>query len=323
MLGERGQAKTKDLGGHPPRAKAKTAAVAAQLPAALPKHAGPLQSEGDVKKAMALRVKDRIPTESGQTKRRLPLITLGVHPDNRGGVYPQQDVVRRLGVSLAKKWFLQEEADHMGVCTQEPPEKAASFTAFNENGCAGQDFLQKCFQAEALSVVGVRYGLLSHNHLLLVLLCWLHSADWNLDEEELSFIPVNASGGLDLEAAVAVECLAEPVKTVQEGLLVEVLSGKINTEEPGGACLISTALNSNNALALRNTELTAIAVLSGACMAQTNKMNDNVVDLNKVRAACREQLADMVDESELTLPSSQSCLSLEHGSWTRRRGDCA
>ena len=91
-------------------------------------------------------------SESGQMKRRLPLNTLGVHPENRGGVYCQQDVVKTLGIKLAKKGFAQEEADHIGVCVAEPSSEAGSFT---------QVAVQKCCPAEA----DVRFGLLSHNHL--------------------------------------------------------------------------------------------------------------------------------------------------------------
>ena len=40
-------------------------------------------------------------------------------------MYPQGDVCKRLGVNLAKKGFLQEEADHMGICVQQPPPEHA------------------------------------------------------------------------------------------------------------------------------------------------------------------------------------------------------
>ena len=73
----------------------------------------------------------------------------------------------------------------------------------------------------------------------------------------------------------------------------------MHTEQPEAACLISTALNTGNALALRYTELTAISVLSGACMVKAHRVNDtDEVSFRKVKEACREQLADMVDEGE-------------------------
>ena len=75
---------------------------------------------GIVRQAMAWRVKYRVVTESGQIKRRLPLQLLGVHPKSRGGVYPQGDVVKTLGIRLAGLGYNQEEADHQGVVVQEP-----------------------------------------------------------------------------------------------------------------------------------------------------------------------------------------------------------
>ena len=45
---------------------------------------------GTVRKAMAWRVKYRIEGKPGQLKRRLPLGMLGVHPKNRGGIYPKE-----------------------------------------------------------------------------------------------------------------------------------------------------------------------------------------------------------------------------------------
>ena len=75
-----------------------------------------------VSKAMALRIKYRTKTDAGQIKRRLPLLTLSVHPENRGGVYPQGDDVKQLAIRLAKAGFSQEEADRQGsVCKSHLP----------------------------------------------------------------------------------------------------------------------------------------------------------------------------------------------------------
>ena len=92
----------------------------------------------------------------------------------------------------------------MGVCVQQPPpehaidfntrealdaniidkERAAvavtTFSAYIKARCQGQPGLESCFDSEA----NVLYGLLSHNHLLLVLLCWHSGAVWELDTEE-------------------------------------------------------------------------------------------------------------------------------------------
>ena len=173
---------------------------------------------------MALRVKYRTKTDAGQIKRRLPLLTLSVHPENRSGVYPQCDDVKQLAIRLAKAGFSQEEADHQGVCVREPPAAAVAvgYTQYNQQHCQGSDVLSACFGPDA----SVSYGLLSHNHLLLVLLSWLNGAEWKLTEEERQVLATGTDGRLDVEAAVAVKNLQGLHKTCREGLLVEVLSWK-------------------------------------------------------------------------------------------------
>ena len=52
-------------------------------------------------------------------------------------------------------------------------------------------------------------------------------------------------------------------EAVQEGMRVEILSWKMDVEEPGAASIISQALNEGHAKALCTTELTAVAVLKG------------------------------------------------------------
>ena len=97
--------------------------------------------QGAMVKAMALRVKYRVSSDSGQTKRRIALHRLGVHPENRGGVYPQEDTVQHLGVRLAREGFLQEEADHGGICVE--PTVAGNvpgwetYTTYNQRKAGG------------------------------------------------------------------------------------------------------------------------------------------------------------------------------------------
>ena len=142
---------------------------------------------GTVRKAMAWRVKYRVVTESGHQRRKLPLQLLGVHPENRGGVYPQGDVVKTLGIRLAGLGYSQEEADHQGVAVEQPPKEhnpdsavAESYAEYNRRKCLGQPLLKSCFGVES----NVAFGMLSHNHLLLLLLCWANSAKWELNARE-------------------------------------------------------------------------------------------------------------------------------------------
>ena len=136
-----------------------TAAVAAASSpagAAVAVEAKPKFDLGLIRKAMAFRVKYRLVGENGSLKRRLPLRIMGVHPENRGGVYPQAGAVRQLGIALVKAGFNQEEADHQGVCVEDTPAKelsavagssavAESYQEYNRRRCAGSGYLEKCF----------------------------------------------------------------------------------------------------------------------------------------------------------------------------------
>ena len=97
---------------------------------------------GEVKKAIAFRVKYRISSNTGQMKRRLALNLLGVHPDNRGGVYPQGDVVKNLGIRLARTGFSQEEADHQGVCVQEPPKDGSAVAESYAGAAVAESYVE-------------------------------------------------------------------------------------------------------------------------------------------------------------------------------------
>ena len=68
-------------------------------------------------KAMALRIKYRTTIDAGQIKRRLPLLTLSVHPANRGGIYPQGDDAKQFDFP-SRNYILA----HLGT-GKKPPHK--------------------------------------------------------------------------------------------------------------------------------------------------------------------------------------------------------
>ena len=72
---------------------------------------------GLVRKAIAFRVKYRV----SLSKKRIALPRWAVHPQNRGGMYPQPDTVRNLGVQIMAAGFNGSEADHEGVCEEDVP----------------------------------------------------------------------------------------------------------------------------------------------------------------------------------------------------------
>ena len=134
---------------------------------------------GVIRKAMAFRVKYRV-VHAGQVQRRIQLAAMGVHPSNRGGVYPNQDRVKGLGVDILRWGADCEEADHNGVTVEEIPTSEREerpqlrferYADYNKRKCNDRPLLQSCFQKS-----DVFFGNLSHNHLLLVLLSWSTSA---------------------------------------------------------------------------------------------------------------------------------------------------
>ena len=88
--------------------------------------------------------------------------------------------MKTLGIRLAGLGYNQEAADHQGVAVQEPPDGnqnsavAESYGQYNLRKCLGQPLLESCFGVES----NVAFGMLSHNHLLLLLLSWANSAKW-------------------------------------------------------------------------------------------------------------------------------------------------
>ena len=73
---------------------------------------------------------------------------------------------------------------------------------------------------------------------------------------------IGVPGGVQLSAVAAND--ADLANLLKEGLVMELLSWKLYKEEPAACSLISQALNPGQTFALRTSELTALAVLSGA-----------------------------------------------------------
>ena len=251
---------------------------------------------GVIRKAMAFRVKYRI-VEHGQAKRRINVGAMGVHPKNRGGIYPNEERVKQLCVSILQVGCDEADANHNGVVVQEipadeAPEDYHTILQFNEAHTSGKQDLKSCFSA----CKSLEFGTLSHSHLTLVLRCWLTNATWGITKDDFLFDFINKSGQLDLPAvAVKDPCFA---KVANEGLWMEVLSYKMMLEEPTAASLISNALNKGQEAALRTSELTAVAVLTGAVTMQMEGSLSREVDYATIKDKLRNELDTYVDEPE-------------------------
>ena len=170
-------------------------------------------------------------------------------------------------MEVVTKGFLKEDCSHVAVCVEERPAAAVadpnhvSFSKYNHDNSMDDALLKTCFGA---GFETVRYGTLSHSHLVLVLRAWLTRAQWDVPEDKINVLRFCDNGGrLDLAAVAKHPNTVEMLEVLHDGIPFEVMSWQMDVEEPTAASAISQALNESQAIALRTTELTAIAVLKG------------------------------------------------------------
>ena len=132
------------------------------------------------------------------------------------------------------------------------------------------------------------HGTLSHSHLLLVLLSFVRGAKWNVPEEFRKLIDVD--GGWDFAAVAARDPALKQL--CHEGLYMEVLSWKLCAEEPDACSLISQALNRGQTHALKTTEITALAALSGACARELESAVAGKFVFETVQQKVRQEVAE-------------------------------
>ena len=107
---------------------------------------------------------------------------------------------------------------------------------------------------------------------------------------------VGFGGRVDKAAVAAAD--SQLAELFEHGLDMEVLSWKIYKEEPSACSLISQALNSGQSLALHTTELTALAVLTGAVTLQLESAVAEQISFETVKEKVRHELDMYVDQPE-------------------------
>jgi hypothetical protein len=260
--------------------------------------------------AMAFRVKYREYGLDGlPVKRFLRIVDLGVHKKNRGGNFPAGVRCKGLCVDVVIAGFLKEEVNHACIAVQEAPSHAfpqgGLLTSsgmemakdYNAEQSAKDELLCGCF---VVPYNDVRYAMLSHNHMMLVLRAFLTRAKWDLPPcEEKGVFFCDTEGRLSVTAVAASANGKEIQEVMTEGLLVEVLSWKMDVEEPTAAAIISAAMNQPQQMSMRATELTAVAVLKGEIIVQMGKDLSQRVAFQTVRERVRAELHTAADEPDL------------------------
>ena len=153
---------------------------------------------------------------------------------------------------ILKMGFDPNEADSNGVCVQEKPE-GLKIHNFNVEMCEGDDKL-----CSVLNGTTMQYGSLSHSH--------LSQGCKNILGE--CFLGIPALCRSESKAAsvdVLAEIDAEFARYCRTGLLWEILSYKIEEEEPDALNIIQAACNCKHALALHSHETEALSGLGQLC----------------------------------------------------------
>jgi hypothetical protein len=216
---------------------------------------------------------------------------LAADPNNRGGVYANIKDVTDLADGIWDTGFDSEEADSQGVALQDYPEESrptgyVTIHNWNRTKTDGQHGLVAIVPGFTISL-----GMLSHNHLLLVLKGFAHGAKWDIPKL------CNADGRASLEKLRQ----HDPVfANKAEGFLkVEVLSWHMMVEEPRAAGVISKALNDKNRLALLPHEMEVFKVLCNEVSTSAASAVAEEVLFKTIKEKVRAQLDHLVDEPEM------------------------
>ena len=209
-----------------------------------------------IQRSYAIRSKYRI----NQELVRVAPGHIGFHPKNRGGQAPSSDRCQALVADILGKGFDGCEADTGGVLVQSAPDdntqNSGSIRQFNLLATEGNEFM-------AYSVGGLTptYGSLSHSH--------LNQAFKNIasgckvNRESLTSAIADSSGRASLP--MLEELSPDFAKYVRQGIKWEILSWKMDEEDPEAALITQAACNAKNEIGMAASEMEAIRALSSMC----------------------------------------------------------
>lgn len=219
----------------------------------------------DYKKVAAMRTKYRVCSLSGAPKRRLEPNQLMAHWVNREGFSPNPGRCESLTMDLVFKWD-PEEADHDCICVEVKPGCTRGLE-HNQAKCSGEPRLAPPDPSVS------KYLTISHTHVNQTLKNIGGRALVTLGP--LLSTVADQSGMLDPKlVAGKTPALAE---AVQVGLLWEVLSYKLDLEEPLGVTMIQRCINNKSDAQAVEHELQVLASLTETvCMKEVQLTNGNI-----------------------------------------------
>ncbi len=196
-----------------------------------------------VRRAAAFRIKYR----THDVRIRIPLEQVGFHPKNRDGQPPNGERCAKLCDDILALGFDAEEADSGGVLVQQKP-GTSLISDFNMRACDRDEYLAPA-DAGAIS-----YGSLSHSHLHQV----LKNVKAGMKGAQCPLI-LDQNGKYSLEKLRSVD--PGFAAAVDGGLRWEILSWRMEIEEPDACSIIQSALNAKHAVAMLAHEMQAFSKL--------------------------------------------------------------
>ena len=242
--------------------------------------------------AAAWRTKYALPV-----KVKVRIENFGVHRNNRAGVYPAGIRCKELCGDVLPAGFLKEEFEDKLVAVEEMPAHEArnypdrqTGSQYNKELSSKDDLLKTCF-IEPYD--NVQYNLLAHNHMALVIKAFITKAKWDLEPVEQKKMNrtikfCDEQGRLCQTAVAATANGAELVQVINEGVMCQVLSWKMEVEEPGAAAMISHALNKCASLAMRTSEWSALYTLKGGIIKESGRLGERVAFKSVLEATSME-----------------------------------
>ena len=259
--------------------------------------------------ATALRVKYRDLSGGGpDAKMNVRVENCGVHRKNRCGVYPAGIRCQELCIQAIGEGFLKEEFTDRLVAVQEMPAHEAlqrmycckfkTGSQYNREASSKDKLLQTCFREPHGNV---QHNLLSHCHMALVILAFMTKATWDLEPlkkmgKTIKFC--DEQGRLSLTAVAATATGKELLEVSNGNVECEVLSWKMDIEEPTAAAIISASLNKCNSLAMKATEWAALYTLRGGIIAAAGALGERVA-FKSVLEATRMDLDSAANDPDI------------------------
>ena len=237
-----------------------------------------------IKQSIAFRAKYRVDPKNLQVMSPLLVVP---HPKNRGGDPVKSLRTMQLNAAVTVEGFDPIEANCNAVAVEDKPAVAGGSGHYFQDEFAKQVKADPDMAERGSGMVATA-GSLSHSHVnccMRNILCCKKGCECAADKAcECGSQPIlDHNGNYSLEKLRVHD--DEWAQACFRGLEWEVLSWKMDMEEPGAAQIISIALNKKNEVAMKTGHLEIMSTLVGLCVPSPNgsvpfePVRDKLIDL--------------------------------------------